>query len=270
MLVMLSKTKMCTCALMLPPAPREIHHPAAPGEVHHSPPNSMPIIPFSSTPLPHLAPWKPRRQKGPRCACGPLLLFAALPLLAGVDSEDERNYVTDEELLAVARVLRTELDGAGLQGAGVEPARLEGAGVDHVRNEQEMRAGGAVGAQGQTERRPAGQREERGQGDVNGQAAHNVPQSGQQSAENSGTSSTSLPTQHTPPLRTSPTPRTPEAHVEVGQMEAQWGSQPRSIPELARGDQPWTLVICEPDFKLWKRPIQGSHIFEYKGILTPG
>lgn len=33
----------------------------------------------------------------------------------------------------------------------------------------------------------------------------------------------------------------------------------------APGEQPWEMVMDKKQFKLWRRPIEGTHLYQYRG-----
>ena len=35
------------------------------------------------------------------------------------------------------------------------------------------------------------------------------------------------------------------------------------------GEQPWEMVMDKKHFKLWRRPIEGTHLYQYRGDPSP-
>ncbi|MEE6509957.1 hypothetical protein FKM82_028524 [Ascaphus truei] len=52
-------------------------------------------------------------------------------------------------------------------------------------------------------------------------------------------------------------------HMEVVAHTFQGLDSPVQIP-VSDGEQSWELVIDKKDFKLWKRPIEGTHLYQYR------
>lgn len=48
-------------------------------------------------------------------------------------------------------------------------------------------------------------------------------------------------------------------------------SGPRMEPKRERepGEQPWEMIMDKKHFKLWRRPIGGTHLYQYRGNGTP-
>lgn len=37
----------------------------------------------------------------------------------------------------------------------------------------------------------------------------------------------------------------------------------------AAGEQPWEMIMDKKHFKLWRRPIEGTHLYQYRGNGAP-
>ena len=37
----------------------------------------------------------------------------------------------------------------------------------------------------------------------------------------------------------------------------------------APGEQPWEMIMDKKHFKLWRRPIEGTHLYQYRGNGAP-
>ncbi|NXS95893.1 STAR7 protein, partial [Jacana jacana] len=42
------------------------------------------------------------------------------------------------------------------------------------------------------------------------------------------------------------------------------GQYPRPDPRLELGEQPWEMIMDKKHFKLWRRPIEGTHLYQYR------
>lgn len=53
------------------------------------------------------------------------------------------------------------------------------------------------------------------------------------------------------------------------------GEYQRLDPKLEReaiaapGEQPWEMIMDKKHFKLWRRPIEGTHLYQYRGNSAP-
>lgn len=54
------------------------------------------------------------------------------------------------------------------------------------------------------------------------------------------------------------------------------GERPRPEPAgerqaaaAAPGEPPWELIMDKKHFKLWRRPIEGTHLYQYRGNGRP-
>lgn len=43
------------------------------------------------------------------------------------------------------------------------------------------------------------------------------------------------------------------------------GDSQRLDPRAEQGEQPWEMIMDKKHFKLWRRPIEGTHLYQYRG-----
>lgn len=55
----------------------------------------------------------------------------------------------------------------------------------------------------------------------------------------------------------------------VGHHPSEPKPQVEGNEESGAKEQPWEMVVDKKHFKLWRRPIAGSHLYQYRGKSQP-